>query len=168
MLRRQALYASSLDLEGVIDINPSPSKRRLFKDKALDVSLPHPHHHEALSCQTTTRDPLGNNRSHRRTECHTYTKPDKKARYDDGRALISPATKVCNSTLLGPSASLMRSSTCKYLANFCAPALFSTITAARKAEEVVNLLDYLINIGCFVRHLKLRFMGWTTIFWWKL
>ena len=153
------MYASPLDLDGVINIDPCPSKRRLFKDKALDVSLPHPHHHEALSCQTTTRNPLGNSGSPRRTECHTYTEPDKKARYDGGRALNSPATKVCNSTLLGPSASLIRSSTCKYLANFCAPALFSTIRAARKAEEVVNLLDYLINIGCFVRHLKLRFHG---------
>ena len=50
----------------------------------------------------------------------------------------------------------MRSSTCKYLANICAPALFSTITNARKATD---LLDYLTDIGCFVKHLKLHVYG---------
>ena len=53
----------------------------------------------------------------------------------------------------------MRSSTCKYLANVCAPALFSTITNARKAKKLVNLLNYLTNIGCFVKHLKLHLHG---------
>ncbi len=50
----------------------------------------------------------------------------------------------------------MRSSTCKYLANICAPALFRTITNSRKT---INLLDYLINIGCFVKHLNLHLHG---------
>ena len=128
--------------------------------QAPDLSLPRPHNHEVLSCQTTSRDPLGNSRSRRRTEGHTYTKPfpiwDCKTTYDDGGAPNSPATKVCNSSLLGSSASLIKSSTCKYLANICAPALFSTITNARKAK---NLLDCLINIGCFVKHLKLHLRG---------
>ena len=53
----------------------------------------------------------------------------------------------------------MRISTCKYLANICAPRLFSTITNARKAETIVNLLDYLTNIGCFVKHFNLHLYG---------
>ena len=52
----------------------------------------------------------------------------------------------------------MRSpSTCKHLANLCAPALFCTITIRyRSPEKLTSLLGYLTNIGCFVKHLKLR------------
>jgi len=53
----------------------------------------------------------------------------------------------------------MRSSTCKRFANICAPALFNTITNAKTPEELVNLLDSLMNIGCFVKHLKLHLHG---------
>ena len=54
---------------------------------------------------------------------------------------------------------MRRSSTCKRLADICAPALFRTITNPKRHEELVNLLDYLVNIGRFVRHLKLHLQG---------
>ena len=54
--------------------------------------------------------------------------------------------------------SLMRSpSTCKRLANLCAPTLFHTITNGnRSPEKLTSLLDYLTNIGCFVKRLILK------------
>jgi hypothetical protein len=53
----------------------------------------------------------------------------------------------------------MRFSTCKRLADICAPALFRTITNEKSHEELVNPLDCLINIGGFVKHLKLHLQG---------
>jgi hypothetical protein len=79
--------------------------------------------------------------------------------HDHSEAPSGPATKVCNSSLLGPSASLMRFSTCKRLADICAPALFHTIATCKSHEKIVNLIDYLMNIGCFVKHLKLHLQG---------
>ena len=50
---------------------------------------------------------------------------------------------------------MRRSSTCKHLANICAPALFRTIAIKKKPREVVRLLDYLVNIEHFVKYLEL-------------
>jgi hypothetical protein len=79
--------------------------------------------------------------------------------HDHSEAPSSPATKVCSASLLEPSVSLMRSSTCKLLADICAPALFRTITNEKSRKKLVNLLHYLINIGGFVKHLKL-YLRW--------
>jgi len=50
----------------------------------------------------------------------------------------------------------MRSSTCKRLADLCAPATFYAITTAnRSPEKLISLLRYLTNIGCFVKYLTL-------------
>jgi len=75
------------------------------------------------------------------------------------RKIISPIASlrryVAPVCLGGPSASLMRrSSTCKRLANICAPALFRTITNATKTQLDYPLI-YLVKIGRFVEHVKL-------------
>ena len=41
------------------------------------------------------------------------------------------------------------------MANICAPALFCTIKIPKGHKNVVNLVDYLVNIGRFVEHLEL-------------